>query len=81
MDRFFSTLRLFRVMLPEENTPFFRILFSPNFSRTGLYQKQAILLEPVVKTCQKEKLYLITLFFSSILCFGELENVLEKAVI
>ena len=36
------------------DVPFFKVSFSPTFSRTG-YQKKANLLEQVVKTCQKSK--------------------------
>ena len=42
------------VYLSDGNVPFFRVSFSPIFSRTG-YQKKANFLEQVVKTCQKRK--------------------------
>ena len=41
------------VYLCDGDVPFFRVSFSPNFSRSG-YQKKAVFLEPVVKTYQKE---------------------------
>ena len=43
--------------LSDGDVPFFRISFSPILSRTG-YQKRAIFLEPVVKTCQKGEILL-----------------------
>ena len=42
------------VYLTDGDVPFFRVSFSPNFSRTG-YQKKANFLEQVVKTCKKRK--------------------------
>ena len=39
------------VYLSDGDVPFFRVSFSPIFSRTG-YQKKANFLEQVVKTCQ-----------------------------
>ena len=38
------------VYLSDGDVPFFRVLFSPIFSRTW-YQTKAFLPEPVVKTC------------------------------
>ena len=48
--------------------PFFRVSFSPIFSRTG-YQKKANFLEQVVKTCQKRKFFYNGLLFSQIFVF------------
>ena len=48
--------------------PFFRVSFSPIFSRTG-YQKKANFLEQVVKTCQKRKFCHNGLLFSQIFVF------------
>ena len=48
------------------DVPFFRVSFSPIFSRTG-YQKKANFLEQVVKTCQKRKLFSQIFVFLSIL--------------
>ena len=45
--------------------PFFRVSFSPIFSRAG-YQKKANFLEQVVKTCQKRKFSYNRLLFSQI---------------
>ena len=42
------------VYLTDGDVPFFRVSFSPIFSRTG-YQKKANFLEQVVKTCKKRK--------------------------
>ena len=42
------------VYLSDGDVSFFRVSFSPIFSRTG-YQKKANFLEQVVKTCQKRK--------------------------
>ena len=42
------------VYLSDGDVPFFRVSFSPIFSRTG-YQKKANFLEQVVKTYQKRK--------------------------
>ena len=42
------------VYLSDGDVPFFRVSFSPIFSRTG-YQKKANFLQQVVKTCQKRK--------------------------
>ena len=47
---------------------FFRVSFSPIFSRTG-YQKKANFLEQVVKTCQKRKFCCNVLLFSQIFVF------------
>ena len=41
------------VYLSNGDVPFFRVSFSPIFSRTG-YQKKANFLEQVLKTCQEE---------------------------
>ena len=43
------------VNLSDGDVPFFRVSFSPTFSRTG-YQKIAVFLKLVVKTCQKGKM-------------------------
>ena len=40
------------VYLFDRDVPFFRVSFSPICYKTG-YQKKAIFLDPVVKTCQK----------------------------
>ena len=48
--------------------PFFRVSFSPIFSRTG-YQKKANFLEQVVKTCQKRKFCFNGTLFSQIFVF------------
>ena len=40
------------IYLFDGDVPFFRVSFSPIFSRIG-YQKKAILLDPLVKTCPK----------------------------
>ena len=42
------------VYLTDGDVPFFRVSFSPIFSRTG-HQKKANFLEQVVKTCKKRK--------------------------
>ena len=42
------------VYLTDGDVPFFRVSFSPIFTRTG-YQKKANFLEQVVKTCKKRK--------------------------
>ena len=54
--------------LSDGDVPFFRVSFSPIFSRTG-YQKEANFLEQVVKTCQKRKFCYHGLLFSQILVF------------
>ena len=46
--------REYLVYLTDGDVPFFRVSFSPTFSRTG-YQKKANFLEQVVKTCKKRK--------------------------
>ena len=48
--------------------PFFRVSFSPIFSRTG-YQKKENFLEQVVKTCKKRKFCYNGLIFSPIFVF------------
>ena len=58
------------VYLSDGDVPFLRVSFSPSISRTG-HQKKAIFLEPIVKACQKGKIFVdrvITL--SRFLCFG-----------
>ena len=42
------------VYLTDGDVPFFRVSFSPIFSRTG-HQKKANFLEQVVNTCKKKK--------------------------
>ena len=49
---------------------FFRVSFSPIFSRTG-YQKKANFLEQVVKTCQRRKFCYSGLLSSQIFCIFE----------
>ena len=56
------------VYLSDGDVPFFRVSFSPIFSRTG-YQKKANFLEQVVKTCQKRKFCYSRLLFSQIFVF------------
>ena len=56
------------VYLSDGDVPFFRVSFSPIFSRTG-YQKKANFLEQVVKTCQKRKFCYNGLTFSPIFVF------------
>ena len=56
------------VYLSDGDVPFFRVSFSPIFSRTG-YQKKANFLEQVVKTSQKRKFCQHGLFFSPIFAF------------
>ena len=56
------------VYLSDGDVPFFRVSFSPIFSRTG-YQKKASFLEQVVKTCQKRKFCYNRLSFSQIFVF------------
>ena len=53
------------VYLSDGNVPFFRVSFSPIFSRTG-YQKKANFPEQVVKTCQKRK---FCYYLVKFLCF------------
>ena len=48
--------------------PFFRVSFSPIFSRTG-YQKKANFLEQVVKACLKRKFRYNGLLFRQIFVF------------
>ena len=54
--------------LSDGDVLFFRVLFSPIFSRTG-YQKKANFLEEVFKTCQKRKFCYKGLLFSQIFVF------------
>ena len=56
------------VYLSDGDVPFFRVSFSPIFSRTG-YQTKANFLEQVVKTCQKGKFCYNGLLFSQIFGF------------
>ena len=56
------------VYLSDGDVTFFRVSFSPIFSRTG-YQKKANFLEQVVKTCQKTKFCFKGLSFGQFLCF------------
>ena len=56
------------VFLSYRDVPFFRVSFSPFFSRTG-YQKKANFLEQVVKTCQKRKFCYNGLILSPIFVF------------
>ena len=56
------------VYLSDGDVPFFRVSFSPIFSRTG-YQKKANFLEQVVKTCQKRKFCYNRLLFTQIFVF------------
>ena len=56
------------VYLSNGDVPFFRVSFSPIFSRTG-YQKKANFLKQVVKTCQKRKFCYNGLLFSQIFVF------------
>ena len=56
------------VYLSYGDVPFFRVSFSPIFSRTG-YQKKANVLEQVVKTCQKRKFCYNGLIFCPIFVF------------
>ena len=56
------------VYLSDGDVPFFRVSFSPIFSRTG-YQKRANFLTHVVKTCQKRKFCYNWLLFSQIFVF------------
>ena len=58
------------VYLSDGDVPFFRVSFSPIFSRTG-YQKKANFLEQVVKTCQKRKFRYNGLLFSQSFCVFE----------
>ena len=53
------------VYLSDGDVPFFRVTFSPIFSRTG-YQNEASFLDQVVKTCQKRKFCYNRLLFSQI---------------
>ena len=52
------------------DVPFFRVSFSPIFSRTG-HLKRANFQEQVVKTCQKRKFCFNGLPFSQFLCFED----------
>ena len=56
------------VYLSDGDVSFFRVSFSPIFSRTG-YQKKANFLEQVVKTCQKRKFCYNGLSFTQIFVF------------
>ena len=56
------------VYLSDGDVPFFRVSFSPIFSRTG-YQKKANFREQVGKTCQKRKFCYKGLLFSQIFVF------------
>ena len=56
------------VYLSDGDVPFFRVSFSPIFSRTG-YQRKANFLDQVVKTCQKRKFCYNVLLFSQIFVF------------
>ena len=56
------------VYLSDGDVPFFRVSFSPIFSRTG-YQKKANFLEQVVKTCQQRKFCYNGLLLSQIFVF------------
>ena len=56
------------VYLSDGGVPFFRVSFSPIFSRTG-YQRKANFLEQVVKTCQKRKFCYNGSLFSQIFVF------------
>ena len=56
------------VYLSDGDVPFFRLSFSPIFSKTG-YPKKANFLEQVVKTCQKRKFCYKGLLFSQIFVF------------
>ena len=56
------------VYLSDGDVPFFRVSFSPIFSRTG-YQTKANFLEQVVKTCQKRKFCYNGLLFGQIFAF------------
>ena len=56
------------VYLSDGDVAFFRVSFSPIFSRTG-YQKKENFLEQVVKTCQKRKFCYIVLYLVKFLCF------------
>ena len=56
------------VYLSDGDVPFFRVSFSPIFSKTG-YQKKASFQEQVVKTCQKRKFCYNRLLFSQIFVF------------
>ena len=54
--------------LSDGDVPFFRVMFSPLFSRAR-YQKKANFLEQVFKTCQKRKFCYNGLLFSQIFVF------------
>ena len=54
--------------LSDGDVPFFRVSFSPIFSRIE-YQKKASFLEQVGKTCQKRKFCYNRLLFSQIFVF------------
>ena len=57
------------VHLSDGDVPFFRVSFSPIFSRR-VCQKKAIFLEPVVKICQKGKFVRLGYYPVQFLCFG-----------
>ena len=69
-QKIFDTVarRGYVVHLSDGDVPFFRVSFSPIFSRTG-YQKKVNFLEQVVKTCQKRKFCYNGLLFSQIFVF------------
>ena len=60
--------RGYLVYLSDGDVPFFRVSFSPIFSKTG-YRNKANFLEQVVKTCQKRKFCYNRLLFSQIFVF------------
>ena len=61
-------IRIYMVYLSDGDVPFFKVSFSPIFSRKG-YQKKANFLEQVVKKCQKRKLCYNGLLLSQIFMF------------
>ena len=74
MSQYFGSATLcdpggrYLVYLSDGDVPFFRVSFSPIFSRTG-YQKKENFLEQVVETCQKRKFCYNGLLFSQIFVF------------
>ena len=60
------------VYLSDEDVPFFRVSFLLIPSGTG-YQKKSIFLEPVVKTRQKGKFYVLELLFCPIFVFWSIQ--------
>ena len=81
ITQYFSGGGGYLVYLSDRDVPFFRVSFSPIFSRTG-YQKKANFLEQVVKTCQKRKFCCNGLLFSQIFVFlSILFTDLEQAII